>query len=412
MESGEAFELVGKLAKDDEATALSGVNLLAAAAPEQPDWLTPALSHPRSTVRYRALQSLVPSEQQLPRLLELLRDQDSNLCGYAALALSKYKGPLSAEQIDYIVSAVRRDVSDWTRQPVFKLLEDRRPDGPHLRQMILDGLNSDSFQAREWAVQTLRTRGADATELYSTLMEGIRAGRLDGDAAVLVIEAGRPIESLDDARLMIQLLYDASSPPGPGPIDKSQLLRQLIRLCPTELPSSVVLDALAESLGAVETIALNVNAETRKATARLLSEIANDPTAALPRLRELLKHPRWETRQGAVFALEAWGPRAKSAAGMLIERLTDPEIRVRMAAADALGAIGPDAGPEAAAALAKMAKHDALPGGQMHAVNALGKMGPHLQAHLGTLEELSKRSDRMVRDAAARVLSRQKAQIQ
>ena len=106
------------------------------------------------------------------------------------------------------------------------------------------------------------------------------------------------------------------------------------------------------------------------------------------------------------------GSRAKPATRLLIERLGDTELRVRIAAAEALGAIGPDAGPEAATALAKMAKQDALPGGQMHAINALGKMGPHMHAHLGTLEELSKRGDFMVRDAAAKVLSRQKAKKQ
>ena len=78
---------------------------------------------------------------------------------------------------------------------------------------------------------------------------------------------------------------------------------------------------------------------------------------------------------------------------------------MRDAAANVLGKFGPAAGPEAAAALARMAREDSYPGSQAAAVRALGNMGKLADPWKNTLQQLSKNGDLNVQREANQALS-------
>lgn len=98
------------------------------------------------------------------------------------------------------------------------------------------------------------------------------------------------------------------------------------------------------------------------------------PQAAVPKLAALLKHEAWQTRHGAVRALEDLGLKAEAAVPALVAALEDKDESVRSAAARALGA----AGPAAAAALPELLA--LLERGRWEtreaAAKALGALGP------------------------------------
>lgn len=386
---------------DEEKTVLSGASLLAEIAPEEADRLTPLLSHSSVNVRAAVLRSLVPTPDQLPRLWELLKDQ--NLRAYAGNALIRYPGPMSAAEIDLLCTEYHQGRLYISPEEFFRRLERETSLRTTFIQFLSECLNSEHPHVRNDVVQALRKRKEDVHEVWPHLVEGIRAGRLGSSAAALVIEAGEPIDDPETARRLLHLILDSYwnyAPNAHDPADCRELLPKLTKLCATEFTSTDFVDVVADLLRAT-------NEESQRAAiAKRYSDLPIDATAALPRLGELLKDERWEVLQGVEFLLAAWGTKATPAAGLLIERLNDSEAHVRIAAAQALGAIGPDAGPATAAALAQAAKTDKLSAVQVTAIEALAKMKQHIKANRATLDSLAKHSDPMVRRAATKILNR------
>jgi HEAT repeat protein len=386
---------------DDEITILAGAGLLARVAPDEPDRLTALISHGSHRVRTTVLRSLYPSREQVPLLLEQLNEEEPGTRGAAASALVRYDGSFTPEQIEQTMKAFLAEKSPWNFEEWFNLIQKQTPGTLDFDQLITESLIG-SKDARLWAIRQIQMRTGEIAKWLPYLLDGIRAGRLGYDAVLLVIDAGQPIESADDAARMIESIPIGSrvSLRGGGTCDSWEYLTRLIKLCPAEVVQTALLDGLTEWLK-------SPNETARHAVAARVADLPVEHEAIVATIVDLLSDDRGEVRQAAALTLATLGPSAKAATDRLVKQLADSEARVRMAAAAALGAIGPDAGPEAATALATMAKHDKQPGAQMAAVEAIGRMGPHLQPWIATIDELSKKSDRLVRDAATKVLQAQ-----
>lgn len=141
------------------------------------------------------------------------------------------------------------------------------------------------------------------------------------------------------------------------------------------------------------------------------SALATVGTQVIPSLIQAMKDPRPHVRVHAIWAVSAFGPKAKVAVPALIERLKDENHLVRRRAASAFWGIGPaarDAVPALAAALkdkdrARDEKDTCVSHG---AASSLGRIGPEARAAVPALIEASGSEDVWLQMLATHSLGR------
>jgi hypothetical protein len=192
----------GAIQSDNENKVLAGAGLLAAIAPDDADRLTALLTHESKRVRLTVLESLRPTCDQIPWLLELLNDGDAGIHRAAVLAMGQFDGQFAQKQIDQIITSFHAEQSSWNVEAWIHLFKKFSPGTIDGEQLIADSLIG-APGARAWALQEIERRNETA-KWSLRLLDGIRAGRLGPEAAILVIEAGQPIDSPEDATRMLQ----------------------------------------------------------------------------------------------------------------------------------------------------------------------------------------------------------------
>ncbi len=139
--------------------------------------------------------------------------------------------------------------------------------------------------------------------------------------------------------------------------------------------------------------------------ARALGRIGPDAKAAVPALREKLKHEDFKIRLSAVEALGKIGPEAKEASLEIAEALTDGKQEVILAALFALKGIGP-AGKGAVPALIQRVEKEKVPQFRLLSMDILGGMGPEAKEAVPALLNVSKENDPIFRKHAVAALKK------
>jgi HEAT repeat protein len=421
---------------EDEARATQATWLLRSVAPEQPEWLYPALSHRSGRVRTEALRDIEATDAVLPRIIELVRSDDPATSAAAISALKRYRGVLAERWQELLFGLLRAPIGPAARQGVFDVLKAGGAGESDLRQVLTAWLLDDEMKGTAlWKVRQYDWSAA----LRPQLIAGLREGRLGSEAATLLVEAGEPFEAAD-ARLLMAVLVKAIPPPraklgaaapaggltpaspglappvppeanfGRAPImaapagslsplaRRVALVRKLIELSPPDAVAGPLQEGLLSNLR-------QADADARQASAELLAETTASAEGIAGELTHLLNDKSSEARLGGLEAISALGARARQASGAVITRLVDSETRVRVAATDALAAIGPAGGAPAAAALIRSAKQDRSTAVRVSALAALGRLGPLAKPWRSALQELMDDRDAMVRNQTRHVLN-------
>jgi HEAT repeat protein len=188
-----------------------------------------------------------------------------------------------------------------------------------------------------------------------------------------------------------------TAPPAPEPTHDgkplSHWVRQFERGGDDAWPAADAIGAIGPPAASVVPILVKALKDDHYWIARPLARIG---VAAVPALKEALRHGDPSVRARAAEALEQMGPEGRTAVPALVARLRDKDARVRGAAACALMALAPDAEAAIPALIAALGSEDEAV--RFWAAGALGRIGakakaavPALAAALGSPEETLRR---------------------
>ncbi|ABA23115.1 Predicted signal transduction protein containing Nacht domain [Trichormus variabilis ATCC 29413] len=329
------------------------------------DRLLELLKDSESNVRSSAANALgrIGTETAIPGLLELLKDSESNVRSSAANAL----GNIGTETaIPGLLELLKDSESNVRSSAAFALVRIGTEAAiPGLLELLKDS-ESNVRSSAAFALGIIGTEAAipGLLELLKDSESNVRSsaafalGRIGTEAAIPGL-----LELLKDSESNVR----SSAADALGNIG-------------TEVAIPGLLELLKDSESNVRSSAVN-------ALVRIGTE------AAIPGLLELLKDSESNVRSSAAFALGNIGTEA--AIPGLLELLKDSESNVRSSAAFALGNIGTEAAIPSLLELLKDSESNV----RSSAANALGNIGT--EAAIPSLLELLKGSELNVRSSAA-----------
>jgi len=310
-------------------------------------------------VRSAAVEGLSALSQQipsalvglLPRVVELVEDQDSDVRWHAARVLADIgtSSPEIATSVVPALVAYRKDVGARNRSSLPASTSVVLPIALFLFGLIVGGYVHSEAARREQAGLGVRVSPEAAAALR--LVDGLR----DPDGAKRCL-AARTYAQLGAAEIAVPVLTECLDDP---------------------------------------------SANTRREAARTLVSLGEAAAPAVPALTERLEDPDLATRVLAAQALGRVGASAADVLAGLVGCLRDSDSVLRGAAAKALGDIG-QASPEVIAALTSLC-HDSSPAVRGIAAQSLGMLGDKGTA-IATLTELVNAEDPVIRLNAARTL--------
>ncbi|HEV3262006.1 MAG TPA: HEAT repeat domain-containing protein [Gemmataceae bacterium] len=333
--------------------------------------LVKALENPEAKIRAKAAAALgakgPDAKLALRSLVKVVKTDTDDLARRQALeALDKIGRPDNAD-LSFLRDYLRdqnTDLRGFAASALGKLGPDARGAAPDILPLMADRAAS----VRQQAARTLGKVGADSKEkVFDALREALKDS--DRDVRLAAAEAICTIEdlSVSDVPLLVQILKHQDQQ---ARTFAARGLARLGRGAKAALP-----DLMAAYAGADQSL--------RRAVIETVAQLGVDAKPAVPTFAEALQDSDASVRKQAILALAKLGPDAKEAARPLGQVLSDSDKDVRQSAVVALRKIGPGA-KEAVPALAQLLSEEIdTAHGQalrLEVLSTLGAIGPQAKA--------------------------------
>jgi HEAT repeat protein len=269
-----------------------------------------------------------PPAEDLPIVLQLLKDADENVRGACGAAIGSYGGA-AGEAIPILISMLH-DSSTYARLTAAESLgkiATKIPEDTLAVPALIESLQDKDAQVRRFTAVGLQALGDRAAPAIPALLTALNNPSAEVRQQI-VQTLGRLVTKSAD---IVPALTRAARDP-----DSSVRSSALAALGDSGMLARPAIPVLGQMIH-------DKDEGIRANAVDALGKCCADADEAMPYLIEALGDRVHEVRKFAVLHLGEIGPRAKAAVPALIPILSGKEIYLREWAAEALGNIGPDA---------------------------------------------------------------------